>query len=129
VRHGTATTTITGNVSGAGVSPAYFDVASTAGLQAGDRIGISGAGVPATEYFCRIASISGSTITLVSPLPFSPTSGNTVNRYESIGYIYDTATNQADNGGMLASSVHFKVWPNLNGLQTLAPAEITVVKE
>ena len=48
-------------------------------------------------------------------------------RYESIGYVYDAATNAADNGS-LAASVVAKIYPKLNGLRALNAAELTVTK-
>ncbi len=106
-------------------SALQFDVASVAGLQPGDRISVvHGA---AHEYFGRIASISGLTITLVSPIAIPPALGDTVNCYESVGYIYTAANNVADNGS-LAAAVDIKVYPILNGLRALRPAEILVTK-
>lgn len=130
VRAGTVSTSI---ASGSW-TPTSFSVASVAGLQPGDRIGVVQSGTdsngnPWVDTFVRIASISGLTINLVSALPFTPAAGETVNRHESIGYVYDLATNQADNGGTAAASVLFKVYPNLNGLRSVSDAEITVVKQ
>ena len=62
------------------------------------------------------------------PLPVLPVSVELVTRYESVGYVYDAATNESDNGGSLATAVDVKVYPNLNGLRALRPAETTVVK-
>lgn len=123
VRHGPVSTSV---VSGAGISPVAFDLASVAGLQPGDRISLVHAG---DEYFARIQSISGSTIALVSALPFTPSVNDAVNRYEAVGYVYDAATNQSDNGGSLANAVGVKVYPKLNGLRALRAAELTVTKQ
>jgi len=106
-------------------SPFQFDVASVAGLQVGDRI--SDQQGSAYEYFGRIESISGLTITLFSALAVTPQIGDTVNRYESIGYIYTSADNTADNGS-LAAAVAVKVYAKLNGLRSLNPAQITVTQ-
>ena len=97
------------------------------GLQPGDLISVAVFGNTG-QIFGRIQSISGLTITLFSPLPVLPVSDELVTRYESVGYVYDAATNESDNGGSLASSVDVKVYPNLNGLRALRPAETTVVK-
>ena len=107
-----------------------FDVASVAGLQPGDRISVV-TGTNA-EFFGRIASISGLSIVLVSPIAVQASIvavGNTVNRYESCGYVYDAATNEADNPDSesgLAAAVTFNIYPILNGLRSLNPATITV---
>jgi hypothetical protein len=103
-----------------------FTVGSVAGLQPGDRISLVDGGI---EYFGRIQSISGLTITLFSPLPIVPVADELVTRYESVGYIYDAATNASDNGGTPAASVDVKVYANLNGLRALRPAELTVIKQ
>jgi hypothetical protein len=118
-RFGTVSTTL-GTVTDAGT----FDVSSLTGLQAGDQISVVHAG---GEWFGRIASISGSTLTLVSPLVVLPSTGDTLNRYESAGYVYDAATNAADNGS-LPASLDIQVWPKLNGLRSIRPAELTVTK-
>ena len=119
VRHNSAITSVA-----SAADPSTFDVDDTTGLQPGDRIGVQHAG---GEWFGRIASISGSTLTLVSPLALTPSPGNVVTRYEAVGYMYDSATNTADNGS-LASEVLVKVFPKLNGLRALNAAEITVTK-
>ena len=123
VRHDTVqTTTLTV------YSAQQFDVGSVAGLQPGDLISIA-VFANTGQIFGRIQSIAGLTITLFSPLPVSPVSDELVTRYESVGYIYDAATNEADNGGSLAASVNVKVYPNLNGLRALRAAEILVTKQ
>ncbi len=53
--------------------------------------------------------ISGLTITLFSPLPILPVADDLVTRYESVGYLYDVATNAADNGDTPASTVDVNV--------------------
>jgi hypothetical protein len=119
VRAAVATTVATAT------SAQQFDVASVSGLQPGDRLSVvRGA---AHEYFGRIKSISGLTITLVSPIAVPAAIGDVVNRYESIGYIYTAANNVADNGS-LAAAVDIKVYPILNGLRALRAAEILVTK-
>jgi hypothetical protein len=109
-------------------SPQQFDVGSVAGLQPGDLISVAVFGNTG-QIFGRIQAISGLTITLFSPLSVLPVAEELVTRYESVGYTYDAATNQADNGGSLAAAVDVKVYPNLNGLRALRPAEITVTKQ
>src|SRR6266404_4914368 len=108
-------------------SAQQFDVGSVAGLQPGDLISVAVFGNTG-QIFGRIQSISGLTITLFSALPVLPVSDELVTRYESVGYVYDAATNESDNGGSLAATVDVKVYPNLNGLRALRPAETTVVK-
>jgi hypothetical protein len=109
-------------------SAQQFTVGSVAGLQPGDRICVAAADNTG-QYFGRIQSISGLTITLFSPLSVVPVADELVTRYESVGYIYDAATNAGDNGGTPAASVDIKVYPNLNGLRALRPAELTVTKQ
>ena len=109
-------------------SAQQFDVGSVAGLQPGDLISVAVFGNTG-QIFGRIQSISGLTITLFSPLPVLPVADELVTRYESVGYIYDAATNESDNGGSLAAAVDVKVYPNLNGLRALRPAELTVIKQ
>ena len=70
------------------------------------------------QYFGRIQSISGTTITLFSPLPLLPVADELVTRFESIGYIYTAANNTSDNGS-LAAAVDLKIYPTLNGLRAL----------
>lgn len=106
------------------VSADVFSVASTSGLQPGDRVSVVHGG---GEWFGRIASISGSQVTLVSPLSITPSAADGVNRYEACGYVYDAATNLSDNGS-LPASITFKIYPYLNGLRALNPASITVTK-
>ncbi len=122
VRHGSVTTS---TVSVA--SAQQFDVGDVTGLQPGDLISVAVFGNTG-QIFGRIQSISGTTITLFSPLPVLPVNDELVTRYESVGYVYDSATNTADNGS-LAAAVDVKVYPNLNGLRALRPAEITVVNQ
>lgn len=107
------------------VSADTFNVANASGLQPGDRISV----VHGTngEWFGRIAYISQSEVTLVSPLSITPSASDLVNRYESCGYVYDAATNHADNGA-LPASVTFNIYPCLNGLRALNAATITVTK-
>jgi hypothetical protein len=107
-------------------SAQQFDVASVAGLQVGDPISVAHG--TATEYFGRIKSISGLTVVLFSALAVAPQIGDTVNRYEAIGYSYTAANNTADNGS-LAAAVDVKVYAKLNGLRALRPAELTVTKQ
>jgi hypothetical protein len=110
-------------VSGATVPVAnQFSITSTAGLQPGDRISVVHAG---GEWFGRIASIAGSQVILVSALAIVPQPSDVLNRYESCGYIYDAATNEADNGALTAA-VTFNIYSFLNGLRSLNPASITV---
>jgi hypothetical protein len=101
-----------------------FSVASTSGLQPGDRISVVHGG---GEWFGRIATIVGNQVTLVSPLCVVPNIGDTLNAYERVGYVYDAATNLADNGS-LPASVKFNIYPYMNGLRSLQPATITVTK-
>jgi len=120
VRTSVATTVASGTI-----TAQSFPVASTSGLQAGDRISVvHGAG----EWFGRIQSISGSQVTLVSPASVLPSPSDVVNRYESVGCIYDQATNESDNGGLLPASVTFNIYPYMNGLRALNAATITVTK-
>jgi hypothetical protein len=123
VRHGTAITSV--DDPGDPPNSSAFDVVDTTGFQSGDRIGVThGSG----EWFGRIASSSsGISLVLISPLSITPSPGDVVTRYEAVGYIYDAATNTADNGS-LADEVLVKVYPKLNGLRALNAAEITVVK-
>jgi hypothetical protein len=106
------------------VSADVFSVASTSSLQPGDRISVVHAG---GEWFGRIASIVADTITLVSALAITPSASDVVNRYESVGYVYDQATNEADNSS-LPAAVTFNIYPYMNGLRALNPATITVTK-
>jgi hypothetical protein len=117
-------TSISTSVASGTITSQTFPVSSASNIQAGDRISVVHAG---GEWFGRVASISASTITLVSPLTIIPSSGDVVNRYEACGYIYDAATNLADNGS-LPASVKFNIYPYINGLRALNPATITVVK-
>jgi len=109
-------------------SAQQFDVGSVAGLQPGDLISIA-VFANTGQIFGRIQSVAGLTITLVSPLPVLPVSDELVTRYESVGYVYDAATNASDNGGSLAAAVDVKIYPNLNGLRSLRAAELTVTKQ
>lgn len=118
-RHGSISTTVS-----SAISNLQFQITDATGLQPGDRISITHSG---DEFFARIASISGVTITLISPLAIIPQPSDVLTRYESIGYVYDAATNAADNGS-LASSVDVKVYPKLNGLRALRADQLTVVK-
>ncbi len=117
-------TSISTSVASGTITSQSFPVASTSGLQAGDRISVVHAG---GEWFGRVASVSASTLTLVSPLAIVPSSADIVNRYEACGYIYDDATNLADNGS-LPASVKFNIYPYMNGLRALNAASITVTK-
>ena len=102
-----------------------FPVADASNLQPGDAISIFHGG---GEWFGRIQSIVGMQLTLISPLAIAPSSGDTLNRYEAIGYVYDQATSEADNGGSLPDSVTFNIYAYMNGLRSLRAAAITVVK-
>ncbi len=101
-----------------------FPIASASGLQPGDRVSVVHAG---GEWFGRIATIVSGVATLVSPLSITPSASDPVNRYESCGYVYDAATNLADNGS-LPAAVKFNIYPYMNGLRALNPATITVTK-
>lgn len=117
-------TSVVTTVASGTITQQTFPVTSVTGLQVGDAISIFHGG---GEWFGRIASISGSTLTLISPLALTPSSGDTLNRYEAVGYIYDQATNEADNGS-LPASVTFNIYAYLNGLRSLRAATITVNK-
>ena len=117
----------TGITSGT-ITAQTFPVSSTANLQPGDRISVVRAADPAgTEWFGRVATISGNQVTLVSPLCVVPKAGDTFNRYESCGFVYTAAQNLADNGSLL-SAITFNIYGYLNGLRSLQPATITVTK-
>ncbi|MGD0058395.1 MAG: phage tail protein [Verrucomicrobiia bacterium] len=117
----------TGITSGT-ITAQTFPISSTATLQPGDRISVVRAADPAgTEWFGRVATISGNQVTLVSPLCVIPSAGDTFNRYESCGFVYTAAQNLADNGS-LPSAITFNIYGCLNGLRSLQPATITVTK-
>jgi hypothetical protein len=119
VRHSAAITSVA-----SAADPSTFDVDDTTGLQVGDRISVAHGG---GEWFGRILSISGSTLSLVSPLSITPSPSDVVTRYEAVSYVYPSATNVSDNGP-LPDSLEFRVYPKLNGLRSLNPATITVTK-
>jgi hypothetical protein len=132
----TVVRTVTVNVrefSGTGVTSGTitaqtFPLSSVAQLQPGDRISIVPAAAPSNrEYFGRIAAISGSQITLVSPLPYTPVAGDSFNAYERCGFIYTAAMNLSDNTS-LPAEVTFNIYGYLNGLRSLNPATIMVTK-
>jgi hypothetical protein len=120
VKHATTTTTLTG-------TPAamQFDVSDATGLQPGYRVGVTHDGI---QYFARIASVTGNTVTLFGRgLPVAPSAGDALNCYEQIAFVYTSAMNVADNGAA-ADTVVARVYSKFNGLRSYRAAELTVVK-
>ena len=111
-------------IAGTTVTNQAFPVHDVSGLQAGDAISIFHGG---GEWFGRIASIVDDQVTLISPLAITPSDGDVVNRYEASGLVYTAAMNTSDNGS-LPASVTFNIYAYMNGLRSLRPATITVVK-
>jgi hypothetical protein len=130
-------TAITTTTNAGTVTDQTFPVASITGLQVGDAISVFHKspidGSNPGEYFGRIASIvpgggASGQLTLISPLLIVPSTGDTLNRYEASGFVYTAAMNASDNGATPPASITFNVYAYLNGLRSLRPASVTVVK-